>query len=353
MFPAISNLDISWPDPAVMTPDSAQKWLQASTQYLIPTSSTNDTSTIGTTSNSYTWMGCASDKNGVVSFAPLGGTTSLFVDTRNAVITTGASLTNYEFASYNPYDNKFYYCGSPGVKRISAASTGSVAETITTTTTRGLTFAGNMVWMAPSATNQPVRWYNIDNGTSGSAGSNIAIDAREPIVAPNGIIFLGSASTSIPWYDPNTNTNGTIAGIASDSSYNLCLGRDGFIYSVPRFTNTSVYRIDPYKKTITTVFTGAPYSGTVKRGQWLMPNGMIATTQGSNTIILFDPVANKSYTYTITFTYSGNAMHAGFSTEYGTIISPNGGFPFFNKVNNRNILNQAWSGNTYRAGGQN
>lgn len=353
MFPAISNFDISWPDPSMLSSDSTQKWLQASTQYLIPTSSTNDSTTIGTTSNSFTWMGCASDENGVVSFAPLNGTTSIFVNTKNQSITTGASLTNTEFASYNPYDNKFYYSGASGVKRISAAATGSTAEVVTTTATRGVTFTGNLVWMAPTATNQPVRFYNIDNGTSGSAGGNIAIDAREPIVAPNGIIFLGSSSTSIPWYDPITNTNGTISGVASDSSYNLCLGRDGFLYSVPRFTNTSVYRINPYTKTITTVFTGAPYVASAKRGQWLMPNGMIATVQGANTVLMYDPVTNKAYSNTFTIAFTTAACHAGISTEYGTLYSPNGGFPFFNKVNNRNILNQAWSGNPYRAGGQN
>lgn len=352
MFPAVSNFDISWPDPISLTNDTTQKWLQASTQYLIPTAS-NDTSTIGTTTNSYTWMGCACDENGVVAFAPLGGTTTLFVQTKQQVITTGASLTNMEFAGYNPYDNKFYFSGGGGLKRVSASNTGSAVEVITTTTTRGMTFQRSIVWMAPSATNQPARFYNIDNGTSGSVGSNIAIDAREPIVAPNGIVFFGSSATSIPWYDPATNTNGTIGGVAGDSSYNLVLARDGYLYSVPRFNNTSVYRIDPYKKVITTVYSGAPYSSTVKRGQWLMPNGMIATTQGSNTIIMYDPIANKAYSNTYTYTYNGNAMHAGISTEYGTIISPNGGFPFFNKSNNFNILNSAWSGNPYRAGGQN
>lgn len=353
MFAAVSNLDISWPDPAVLSPDNTQKWLQASTQYLIQTSSTNDASTIGTTANSYTWMACASDENGVVSFAPLGGTTTLFVQTKQQVVTTGASLTNMEYTSYNPYDNKFYYSGGGGLTRVSASNTGSAVETITTTTTRGVAFQGNLVWMSPSATNQPVRFYNIDNGTSGSVGSNISIDAREPIIAPNGLVVFGGAGTSLAWYDPYTNTNGTMSGVAGDSSYNLVLARDGYIYSVPRFTNTSVYRIDPYKKSISTVFTGAPYNSTVKRGQWLMPNGMIATTQGSNVIIMYDPVTNRAYSNTYTYTYNGNAMHAGISTEYGTIISPNGGFPFFNKVNNFNILNSAWSGNPYRAGGQN
>lgn len=352
MFTATANLDISWPDPKVLSNDSTQKWLQASTQYLIPTSSTNDSTTVGTQANSFAWMAASANKTGVVTFAPLGAANPLFVNTNTLSFSTGSSATNFEFVSYNPYDDKFYYSGGGGVKRLDASNTGSALETITTTATNGVTFQSNLVWMAPTTT-APIRWYNIDTLTSGSAGSNIAVNAREPIIAPNGLIVLGGAGTSLAWYDPYTNTNGTMSGVASDSSYNLCLGRDGFLYSVPRFTNTSVYRINPYTKTISTVFTGSPYVATTKRGQWVMPNGMIATTQGSNTIIMYDPVTNTAYTNTYTFTYSSNGTHAGYSTQFGTVVSPNGGTAVFNRVNNRNILNEAYAGSTFRAGGQN
>ncbi len=353
MFTPTANLDVSWPDPKVLSNDSTQKWLQASTQYIVPTTTTNDSTTVGNQSNSFTWMGASANRTGIITFAPLGAAAPLFIDTATLNAVTSSAATNYECVSYNPYDDKFYYSGAGGVARINASNTASAAEVITTTATTGVTFQSNIVWMAPTATSTPIRWYNIDTRTSGSAGSNIAINAREPIIAPNGLIILGGAGTTLAWYDPYTNTNGTMGTVASDSSYNLSLGRDGYIYSVPRFTNTSVYRIDPYKKTITTVLTGSPYTATIKRGQWVMPDGRIATTQGANALVLYDPITNSASTFTFTFGYSSAATHAGCSTQWATAVSPTTGTAVFNKVNNRNILNNAWAGSTFRAGGQN
>jgi hypothetical protein len=117
-----------------------------------------------------------------------------------------------------------------------------------------------------------------------------------------------------------------------------------------------VYRLDPYKKSISVVFTGSPYTAVgYKRGMWVAPDGTICTIQAANTIISYDPITNTATTLPFTFTYNSNQIHQGVTYLDGSMYFLNATSQIVrvNNINTRNLFNRAWQGNNAKRGGYN
>jgi streptogramin lyase len=272
---------------------------------------------------------------------------------------------NMESVVYSSYDNRFYYTLSAaaggGVYSLSADATGSALSPVISGTTNRvyLTINGTEGWISPAGSSiSKVLSLNLVTGVATAVGQDVSSGAgvTTPSVAPNGLVCFGTSATTCRFYEPSTDTTGTFSGtVAADSSYNWILARDGFLYSVPRFTNTSVYRLDPYRKSISTVFTGSPYTANYKRGMWLAPDGSICTVQGTNAIISYNPITNTATTLPFTFTYNSNNMHQGVTYLDGSMYFLNATSQVVrvNNINTRNLFNRAWQGNNAKRGGYN
>lgn len=364
MFSAISNYDISWPDPKVAGQDQMQKFLQCSNQYIIQTSSVNDSVVSATYSaGDYNWYDMTISKDGIIAIAPLLASTFAFYNTNDNQTSgsTGASKPgNVAYLTYAAYNNRFYYgLANPsfGIYYIDASSTGSSATLVSgsASNSRNSCVAdGNKLWLGTkyNAATKPA-YLNLDTDYITEVGNTTIPggSGAQPAVCPNGLIVYGTENTTIYYYDPSTDTVGSFAQtVDSLSCASWILGRDGYMYSVPRFTSTNVYRIDPYKKTLTSVYSGAPYtSGQVKRGMWMAPNGQICTFAATNTIIAYDPILNQAYTLPYEVSYSQNRVFQGVTAANGSMYLLNGSGQLirFNNVNTRNLLNEAYQGSEY------
>jgi hypothetical protein len=365
MFAAVSNLDVSWPDPSVQGNDQLQKFVQASNQYIVPITTTNDSATVGNLTNTgFAYIDVAVAPNGIIAFAPFVASNLAFYNINTNLVSTGvAKPGNMESVAYSSYDNKFYYslaASTGGIYSLSADSTGSALSSVISGTANRVYFTinGTEGWIAPSTSVSKVLSLNLISGVTTAVGQDVSASAgvHTPTVAPNGLVCFGTSLTTCRFYEPSTDTTGTFSGtVAADSSYNWALARDGFLYSVPRFTNTSVYRLDPYKKSISTVFTGSPYTSGYKRGMWVATDGSICTIQAANTMISYDPITNTATTQPFTFTYNSNNTHQGVTYLDGSMyfLNANNQVLRVNNINTRNLFNRAWQGNNAKRGGYN
>lgn len=281
MFPAISNLDVSWPDPATGGLDQIQKYIQAQNQYIVGYGD-NDAADVGSTftGGSYNYLGAAISDNGIITLAPLLASVPQFYNTVTNSNSTGASMSGRTDVVYSSNADAFYYGGeSNGVAKIRLSATGSAPTSITASGRfdQGCV-NGNLIYFGPGDASGPIRILDTTTDTFTTVGT-ITETYSIPTLAPNNILFFGSGTTSHQYYDFNTNTSGTCTGTTdSDSAYSWILAGDGYLYSVPRFRNTKVYKLDPNTKTITMVLNDAGYNGSnAKRGQWIGPDGNIWT----------------------------------------------------------------------------
>jgi hypothetical protein len=367
MFPAISNLDVSWPDPKVAGLDQIQKFLQCSNQYIIQSSSASDSIVSATYSaGDYNWYDMTISKDGIIAIAPLLGSNFSFYNTNNnqtSGSTGAAKPVNIAYVTYAAYNNRFYYgAANPtfGIYYIDAASTGSSSTIISGSATNNRNSCvadGNKLWLGTqyNAAQKPA-YLNLDTNYITQVG-NTTIPAgggAQPAVCPNGLIIYGTENTTINYYDPSTDTVSSFAGtVDSVSCQSWILGRDGYMYAVPRGTSTNVYRIDPYKKTLAVAYTGAPYTaGQNKRGMWMSPSGQICTFAAANTVIAYDPILNQAYTLPYTISYSANRHFQGVTAANGSmyILNASSQLIRFNNVNSRNLFNDAYQGSEYNKG---
>ena len=295
MFTPISNLDVSWPDPSVNGGDQIQKYINVQNQYLIQTSSVDDASNVGTTFSAgvYYYIGGAISKSGIITIAPYFATSAKFYDTNTGVNSSGSALSGCASATYSSYNDAFYYgSGTTGLTKVLVSNLTSASAQIGPNSNEYNGYAhGKYIYYGPGSTSGPLRILDVTTDTI-ITGSTINEARSVPTLAPNSILFFGSEATSHVWYDLNTGTTGTCSGTTdSDSAYSWILAGDGNLYSVPRFRNNKVYRLNPNTKTITMVLNDANYGGAgeAKRGQWIGPDGNIWTYNAN--------VANKLYSY--------------------------------------------------------
>jgi hypothetical protein len=295
MFPAISNLDISWPDPAVAGLDQIQKTIQAQNQYIIQTGS-NDAANVGSSfsAGSFNYITSAISKQGIILTAPYFAASGQLYNTVTNSNSTTAALSGRISVVYSAAADAFYIGGeSNGVVKILLSATGSAPTSITASGRFDQPAVnGNLIYYGPGSTSGPVKVLNTNNDTwTILSGGNITESFSNAAIAPNNILFFGSGATTHQYYDLNTNTVGTCSGTTdADSANSWILAGDGNLYSVPRFRNTKVYRLNPDTKVITMVLNDANYnSGNAKRGIWIGPDGNIWT---------YDAVAaNRMYSY--------------------------------------------------------
>jgi hypothetical protein len=289
-----------------------------------------------------------------------------FYNINTGAQTSGTSATRMVSVTYSQYDNKFYYGAqgptpAQGIYTLSAAATGSALSAIISGSSgrQFITIDGTTGWITPTnASTSKVLRLDIPTGIVSAVGQDISSGATmgTATVAPNGLVCFGTEGTTCRYYEPSTDTTGTFTGtVAADSTYNWALGRDGYLYSVPRYINTSVYRLDPYKKSISTVFTGSPYTGSYKRGMWVATDGRICTIQAANQMVAYDPITNTAATLPFTFTYNNNFMHQGATYFDGSMYFLNATNQLIrvNNVNTRNLFNTAYQGNNAKRGGAN
>lgn len=320
MFPAISNLDVSWPDPSTGGLDQIQKYIQAQNQYNVDYG-VDDAANVGTTfsAGSYYYISSAISKQGIITSAPLLASAPQFYNTVTNTNSTGASMSGRVSVVYSAIADAFYYGGETnGLVKISLSATGSSATSITASGRFDTPAVnGNLIYYGPGSSSGPIRILDTNTNTWTTLG-NITETSGIATLAPNNILFFGSGATTHQYYDLNTNTSGTCTGTTdSDSAYSWILAGDGNLYSVPRFRNTKVFRLNPNTKTITQVLNDANYNGSnAKRGQWIGPDGNIWT---------YDAVAaNRMYSYNwrtntmsvAPFTYSVG----GSDRAYGTCV---------------------------------
>jgi hypothetical protein len=293
MFPAISNLDVSWPDPSVGGLDQIQKFIQAQNQYIIQTGS-NDAANVGTTfsAGAYYYIGSAISKTGIITTAPLFASAPLFYNTVTNSNSTGASMSGFVGVAYSEAADAFYYVGGTGIKKILLSATGSASTNVTASNVYNPPAVnGNLMYFAKNG-GGPINILNTNTDTfTQTTGTSLTGDGLTLTLAPNNILFTGGSTTTHQFYNLNTNTKGTCSGTTdADSAYSWILAGDGNLYSVPRFRNTKVYRLNPNTQTITMVLNDANYNGSnAKRGQWIGPDGNIWT---------YDAVAaNRMYSY--------------------------------------------------------
>jgi hypothetical protein len=283
MFPAISNLDVSFPDPSVGGLDQIQKYIQAQNQYLIQTGS-DDAAFVGNsfTGGSFGYLGAAISKSGIILAAPFFTNAGQFYNTVTNSNSETTALSGRVSVTYSAKADAFYVGGeSNGLVKIPLSDTGSTPTTITGSGgySEGAV-NGNLIYFGPSRDNAPINVLNTDTDTFTTlTGGNISNERSVPTLTPNNILFFGSGATTHPYYDLNTNTVGTCSGTTdSDSAYSWVLAGDGNLYSVPRFRNTRVYQLNPNTKAITMVLDDGNYNGSnAKRGQWIGPDGNIWT----------------------------------------------------------------------------
>lgn len=321
MFPAISNYDVSFPDPAVSGLDGIQKYLQAQNQYLVDYS-TDDAVNVGSTfsAGGYYYIFSAISKTGIITSAPLVASAPQFYNTETNSNSTGASMSGRISVVYSAAADAFYYGGeSNGVVKIRLSATGS-SPTVITASGRFDTPAvnGNLIYYGPGDTAGPIRILDTNTDTFTTVG-NITETYGTATLAPNNILFFGSGATTHQFFDLNTNTSGTCTGTTdSDSAYSFILAGDGNLYSVPRFRNKRVFRLNPNTKTITMVLDDSNYNvNDAKRGQWIGPDGNIWN---------YDAVSNnRMYVYNwrtnsmsvSPFTYSAGGSDRAFGTCVG------------------------------------
>jgi hypothetical protein len=322
MFPAISNLDISWPDPAVAGLDQIQKTIQAQNQYIIQTGS-NDAANVGTTfsAGSYNYLASAISKQGIICTAPLFAASAQFYNTVTNSNSTSAAVSGRASIVYSSVSDAFYLGGeSNGVVKILLSDTGSAPTSITASGYYPQPAVnGNLIYYGPGSVARPVQVLNTNDDTwTILSGGNITETYTACSIAPNNILFFGSGATTHQYYDLNTNTVGTCSGTTdSDSAYSWILAGDGNLYSVPRFRNTKVYRLNPNTKVITMVLNDANYNGgNAKRGTWIGPDGNIWTYDAvsANRMYSYDWRTNKMSVAPYTYAVGGS------DRAYGTCV---------------------------------
>ena len=357
MFAAVSNYDISWPDPSVGGLDQQQKLIQAQNQYLIQTGS-NDATDVGTSipnAGNFAYLDSAISKKGVIALSPFFSQVPAFY--YNGVVTSGGSLSGRISVTYCAANDSFYYGGeTTGIVKIPVSDTGSNGISITGSGyfPQGCV-DGTKIYYGPGSSAGPVKVLDTTTDTFTTLG-NITELYSQPTLAPNGILFFGSGATTHEYYDLNTNTSGTCTGTTdADSAYGWILAGDGYLYSVPRFQNTKVYRIDPLTQTISMVLDDANYiSSDVKRGQWLGPDGNIWTLNGSVNDAMY--IYNwRTNTMSIApYTYSKGST----DRPFWSCVMNNGEMimtPWDTSYFRRYYTNPNWSGyiNEARVGNQN
>lgn len=358
MFPAISNLDISWPDPSTGGLDQIQKSIQAQNQYQLQTGSNDAAAAGGTfTGGSFYFLGAAISKAGVITLAPLSAGAAQFYNTVTNSNSAGAALTNKLSVEYCEFNDTFYYSGAAGLHKISASNTGSAATLITGSAFRQGYVNGHLIYFGPAVDNGPLRILDTRTDTFTTLASTLLATDTVTTLAPNGILFFGSGRTTHQFFDLSTNTTGTCTGTTvADSAYGWILAGDGNLYAVPRFRNTRVYKLDPNTKTITNVLTDANYNGSnAKRGQWIGPDGNIWTYDSvtSNRMYVYNWRTNQMtvapYTYTAGATQSAYwGCVSGFDAMYLTPWSLNPGQfrKYAANIGMSNYYNGARLGNT-------
>lgn len=360
MIAAVSNLDISWPDPVNSGNDITQKYLQCSNQYIFPTASADDAVTVGSLPSTaqFGYYQFALSEDGIIAIAPLLGGNFQFCNVNTGTLSTGAAKPgNMAYATYASWNNRFYFGrANPGfgIYWIDANSTGSSSTVVSgSTTNRNACKAdGDKLWLGNVYNaSSKIAYLNLRNDVITEVGTNIpAGNAEHPCICPNGVIVWGSEKAPVYWYDTNTDTVGTGSqNVTADSHPTWILARDGFAYSVPRVSGTTVWRFNPVTKNISSVYTGSPYTAANKKGNWLGTDGRIYTNQAANTMIAYDPITNTASTMPFTFTYSQNRDFAGITAADGSMFFLNATNQLIrvNNVNTRNLFNQAYQGLTY------
>jgi hypothetical protein len=315
MFPAISNYDLSYPDPSVLALGDIQKYLQCSAQYTAITSSTNDSTTVGTTpqSGDFRYVQGAVSKDGVIAMSVLFATKPAYYNTKKDLSTEGVAFgaNYYVSVAYSPYDDKFYYGGNGlDTKSVSATATGSAYTTIT-----GLKGGdanplpiGNLIYSLDSSTSpNTLRTYNIDTATVTSIGPIASTTVGSGMsLAPNGVLVFTQSNTTVTWYDINNKTSGSMSGTtAADGAYRSVLADDGYLYTGGQLNVRNVYRIDPYKKTVTDLGAMAAFTTNDVRQGWTRgPDGNIYTVGGKTANSCFVYNWKKNIAAKLPFTYS-------------------------------------------------
>lgn len=281
MFPAISNLDVSWPDPSVSGLDQIQKTIQAQNQYLIQTGS-DDAANVGTAipAGNYNYIGGGISKSGIIAISPLLASTVQFYNTITNSNSTGPAMSGRISVNYSAAADAFYIGGETnGLTKVSLSNTGSATSITGSGRFDHGAVNGNLIYFGPGTSTAPVKILNTNTDTFTTTSGTISQTYSQTTLAPNNILFFGSGDTSHQFYNLNTNTTGTCSGTTdADSAYSWILAGDGNLYSVPRFRNKKVYRLNPNTQTITMVLDDANYnSGNAKRGQWIGPDGNIWT----------------------------------------------------------------------------
>lgn len=293
MFPAISNLDVSWPDPSVSGLDQIQKTIQAQNQYIVQTGS-NDAVDVGTTipAGSYNYIGGGISKSGIIAIAPLLASAPQFYNTITDSNSTGPAMSGRISVNYSAAADAFYFGGETnGLTKVSLSNTGSATSITGSNRFNHGAVNGNLIYFGPGNSAQGVRVLNTNTDTFTILSGTITELEAQATLAPNNILFFGSSATSHQFYNLNTNTTGSCSGTTdADSAYGWILAGDGNLYSVPRFKNKKVYRLNPNTQTITMVLDDITWNpANAKRGQWIGPDGNIWTFDAA--------VNNRLYSY--------------------------------------------------------
>jgi hypothetical protein len=361
MFPAISNYDLSWPDPSVLALGDIQKYLQCSAQYTAITSSTNDSIVIGTTPQigDFRYVQGAVSKDGVIALSTLFASAPAYYNTIKNLSSEGAALGGtYLTVTYSAYDDKFYYGGTSNVKSVSATSTGSAYTTISVAAgdCPPMAIGGKLYILNSTSNPNTLNVYNIDTATNTVLGTiaNTSL-ATQMNYAPNGVIVITQSNSTVTWYDTNDKTSGSMSGTtANDGAYKSVLADDGYLYTGGQLNTKTVYKIDPYKKTVTSLGDMAPFTTSDRRQGWQRgPDGNIYTVGGQVANTLFVYNWRKNIAAQLPFTYAVGGTDRNYRDLIATkdamylLPSSTGSYIRFNNTGNEGEKNDAFVASMY------
>ena len=307
-----------WPSQAkqIWTAADTAQWLsQAGKTFTIGNGVTYGTATSISTSLGNVYSGVMAS-NGKIY---MGGDSSSNIwvwDTNtNSMSTISApnGLVSY-MAVYNDYTKCAYFNGN-GVFYVVDTLTDTVVATITNPlgTTYALLYSSgyDARYIYGNGWFQNNGWFKIDcdnNTASTISGQSSGGDTLQGPMAKNGKIYMGGgggSNSGFHVWNANTDTNQFVSamGNITDNYRGAANHYDGYLYTLPAYGASNIWQIDPTTNGASVVL-GSISSGPNPTNHIMGADGLIYAFGNSNTLGVYNPVAN-SYS-TVTLPSSGN-----------------------------------------------
>ena len=240
------------------------------------------------------WNGAALAANGKIYAPPHVRNDWLIIDTlTDSVTTTGSVNNSNDGAFYDKITNSVYGFGSSGCKINCATDASSNISGPGNRQGGPLQgFDGDKVYTIGSFGTRGVYEYSIQ-ANSATLKQSIGSDRSDTgCLGINGKAYWGTGPNSNFYvYDPVAGTGTTFGTGTADKNNFVIQYFDGYMYSLPTISGTTIVRIDPKTNTTTNVVTGL--SATSCGLACIGADGRIYAPNGGN-LFWFDPRTNAT-----------------------------------------------------------